>query len=98
MLKNTLVMLDKTWAGDPAAFGGDIIKGYSVLINEFHPYLDNKRLAEVIAKVFTPNKLLTAGRLYSEQNIVTVVDGIAEVLRSKYNFKLRDEKLRLKRK
>jgi len=98
MLKNTLVMLDKTWAGDPAAFGGDIIKGYSVLINEFHPYLDNKRLAEVIAKVFTPNKLLTAGRLYSEQNIVTVVDGISEVLRSKYNYKMRDEKLKLRRK
>ena len=91
-------MLDKTWTGDPAAFGGDIIKGYSVFINEFHPYLDNKRLAEVIAKAFTPNKLLAAGRLYSEQNIVSVVDGISEVLRSKYNFKLRDEKLRLKRK
>ena len=98
ILKNTLVMLDKTWTGDPAAFGGDTIKGYSVFINEFHPYLDNKRLAEVIAKVFTPNKLLAAGRLYSEQNIVSVVDGVSEVLRSKYNFKLRDEKLRLKRK
>jgi hypothetical protein len=91
-------MLDKTWAGDIAAFGGDIIKGYAVFINEFHTYLDPKRLNEAIAKAFTPNKLLAAGRLYSEQNITTVVEGIGEVLRSKYNYKIRDEKLRLKRK
>jgi hypothetical protein len=98
ILKSTLSVLDKTWAGDPAAFSGELIKGYSSFINEFHPYLDTKRLAEVISKNFTPNKLIAAARLYAEQNTTSVNDGIGEILRTKYNFKLRDEKSRLKRK
>jgi acyl-homoserine lactone acylase PvdQ len=97
-LKATLLTLDKTWSGDPAAFSGDLIRGYASFINEFHAYLEPKRLSDVIAKAFTPNKLLAAGRLYSQQNTTSVVEGIAETLRSKYNYKLRDEKLRLKRK
>ena len=83
MLKATLLMLDKTWPGDPAAFSGELIKGYGSFINEWHPYIDTKRLSEVMVKSgFTPHKLLAAGRLYSEQNITSVMEGIAETLRA----------------
>jgi len=98
ILKATLMMLDNTWAGDPAAFNGELIKGYATFINEFHSYIDNKRLPTVIANAFTPHKLLAAGRLYSEQNSTPVIEGIAETVRAKYNYKLRDEKAKLKRK
>jgi hypothetical protein len=98
ILKAVLLVLDKTWSGDPAAFAGDLIRGYASFINEFHSYLEPKRLSDVIAKAFTPNKLLAAGRLYSDQNTVSAVEGIAETLRAKYNYKLREEKARLKRK
>jgi hypothetical protein len=96
ILKATLLMLDKIWTGDPAAFSGELIKGYGSFINEFHSYLDPKRLSDV-SKVFTPHKLQAAGRLYAEQNITTAVEGIAETLRSKYNYKLH-EKQKLRRK
>jgi hypothetical protein len=98
ILKATLLAIDKTWPGDPAAFGGELIKGYASFINEFHSYIDHKRLAENITKAFTPHKLLAAGRLYSEQNMTAVVEGIAETIRSKYNYKMRDEKSKLRRK
>ena len=98
ILKATLLILDNTWAGDPAAFNGELIKGYATFINEFHSYIDNKRLPTVIANAFTPHKLLAAGRLYSEQNSTPVIEGIAETIRAKYNYKLRDEKAKLKRK
>ena len=97
MLRATLLILDRTWNGDATAFSGDLIKGYAAFINEFHSIVDIKRLAEVIAKAFTPNKLLAAGRLYSEQNTTTTVEGVAETIRSKYNYKL-NERLRLRRK
>jgi hypothetical protein len=97
ILKATLLILDKTWQGDSAAFSGELIKGYSLLINEFHG-IDNRRLADTIGKAFTPGKLISAGRLYSEQNIVSVSEGIAETLRAKYNRNLKDEGGKLKRK
>jgi len=97
ILKGTLLMLDKTWLGDPAAFAGELIKGYAAFINEFHSYLDPKRMASVISVAFTPNKLLAAGRLYAEQNTTTAIEGVTETLRSKYNYKLH-EKQKLRRK
>ena len=99
ILKATLLTLDKTWSGDSAAFSGELIKGYALLINEFHHHpVDPRRLAEVISKAFSPGKLLSAGRLYSEQNIVSVSEGIAETLRAKYNYKMKDDSGKLKRK
>ena len=98
MLKATLLTLDKTWAGDPAAFSGELIKGYAMFINEFHSQMDHKRLHEVIAKAYTPNKLVAAGRLYAEQNSTPVIEGISETIRSKYNYKLKEEQSRLRRK
>ena len=97
VLKAVLMTLDKTWQGDPAAFSGELIRGYASFINEFHSYIDHKRLFEVIAKAYTPNKLLAAGRLCSEQNIISAIEGIAETIRTKYNYKARDEQ-RLRRK
>lgn len=98
ILKATLLALDKIWSGDPAAFNGELIKGFAVFINEFHSHIESKRLTEMIGKSFTPNKLLAAGRLCSQQNIIPVIEGIAEIIRSKYNYKLREENRRLKRK
>jgi hypothetical protein len=94
----TLTILDKTWHGDASAFGGALIKGYALFINEFGAYLENKRLAEAICKAFTPAQLLAASRLYSEQNRVTVSEGISETLRLKYNRGMKDDASRLKKK
>lgn len=97
ILNATLLMLDKSWRGDAAAFQGDIVRGYAVFINEFHPYLDIKRLADIIPKAFSPNQLLAASRLYAEQHKVSLIEGMSETLRAKYNRSLKDtDKLKKK--
>jgi len=97
ILQATLGVLDKSWPGDAVAFQGDIIRGYAVFINEFHPYLDNKRLQDVIPKAFSPNQLVSAARLYSDQHGEPLLEGMSEVLRSKYNRGLKEnQKLRKK--
>jgi ParB-like nuclease domain len=97
ILQATLGVLDKSWRGDAAAFQGDIVKGYAVFINEFHTALDNKRLQDVVPKAFSPNQLLSASRLYADQHNESLLEGISEVLRSKYNRGLKEAQ-KLKRK
>jgi Family of unknown function (DUF6551) len=91
VLTATLMMLDKSWHGDATAFQGDILMGYAVFINEFGPHMSTTRLIEIIPQVFTPNQLLTSGKFYAEQHKVTLVEGMSEVLRSKYNRGLKDK-------
>jgi hypothetical protein len=97
VLQATLMALDKTWPGDASAFQGDIIQGYAAFINEFAPYLDHKRLADIIPKVFTPHQLIIAGKLFAEQSNESLTEAMSEVLRSKYNRGLKEGQ-KLKRK
>jgi hypothetical protein len=97
ILNAALLMLDKSWTGDATAFQGDIVRGYAVFINEFHPYLNTSRLSDVIPKAFSPNQLLAAGRLYAEQHKISLLEGLSETLRARYNRGLKDgQKLRKK--
>jgi len=81
----TLLMLDKSWHGDATAFQGDMIMGYAVFLNEFGPQINTARLIDVMPKVFSPNQLIVAARTYSEQHKCTLLEGMSEVLRAKYN-------------
>jgi hypothetical protein len=97
ILSDTLLMLHKSWPGDAMAFQGDIIRGYAVFINEFHPYLNTLRMMDLIPKFFSPNQLLSASRLYADQHKVTLIEGMSETLRSRYNRGLKDDQ-KLKKK
>jgi hypothetical protein len=85
VLQAVLLVLDKSWPGDVTAFQGDMIRGYAVFINEFHPYIITTRLIDVIPKVFSPNQLIAASRLYADQHKVPLLEGMSETLRAKYN-------------
>ncbi len=96
LLQNVLTTLDRTWPGDAAGFGGELLRGYAAFHNEFR-HFDQRRLADVIRKDFSPGRLLIAGRGYSEQHLITVSAGLSETLRSRYNRGLReDQKLKKK--
>jgi hypothetical protein len=97
VLTQTLAMLDASWGGDATAFQGDMIRGYAVFINEFHPYLNVVRMATVVPKTFSPNQLVMAGRLYADQHKVPLLEGLSETLRGRYNNGLKDgQKLKKK--
>jgi len=97
ILTATLSLLHKSWPGDAMAFQGDIIRGYAVFINEFHPYMNPTRMAEVIPKAWSPNQLISASRLYADQHKVTLVEGMSETLRGRYNRGVKDDQ-KLKKK
>lgn len=84
VLHATLLVLKNSWGGDVTAFQGDLIKGYAVFINEF-PHLNPGRLEEIMPKAFTPNQLMAAARLYAEQHRVSLLEGMSETLRARYN-------------
>jgi len=96
ILHATLLMLDKSWKGDATAFQGDMIRGYAVFINEF-PHVENRRLADIIPKAFSPNQLISAARLYADQHKFTLLEGLSETLRARYNRGLKDNQ-KLKKK
>lgn len=101
LLHATLVVLHKTWEGDSQAFGGDLLKGYALFINEWRS-MDHKRLIEVIKSgvrgvAATPHQLLTASRTYAEQMQMSLSEAISEELRRRYNKNLKEE-AKLKRK
>jgi hypothetical protein len=97
ILTATLSLLNKSWPGDAMAFQGDIIRGYAVFINEFHLYMNPNRMADVIPKAWSPNQLITASRLYADQHKITLIEGMSETLRAKYNRGMRDDQ-KLKKK
>lgn len=96
VLHATLLILKLSWGGDVTAFQGDLIRGYAVFINEF-PHVDTARMADVVPKAFSPNQLLQAARLYSEQHKIALLEGVSETLRARYNRGLK-EKDKLKKK
>jgi hypothetical protein len=91
MLHATLVLLSKSWQGDAAAFQGDMIRGYAVFINEFHAYMNVTRMADIIPKAFSPNQLVAAARLYSDQHKCPLLEAFSETLRAKYNRGMKDK-------
>jgi hypothetical protein len=96
VLHAALSVLDKTWPGDCAAFQGELIKGYSVFINEF-PHVQPTRLAEVVKKAWSPGQVVSASRLVAEQHKIPLSEAMSDTLRGKYNYKAKDEtKLRKK--
>jgi hypothetical protein len=96
-LQLTLNVVDQMWAGESAAFNGDLLKGFAAFLNEFHHKLDFKRFGQVLTKAVTPQKLLTVSRSNAEQGDISLTEAIIAQLIKRYNNGLHADK-RLKRK
>jgi hypothetical protein len=90
ILQDVMLALHKSWSGDATAFQGDMVRGYALFLNEFHPQLTKLRLYDVIPTAFSPNQLVAASRLYAEQHRISLAEGLSETIRARYNRGLKD--------
>jgi hypothetical protein len=97
ILDQTLGFLHRIWPDDRNAFGGALLRGFGVFLNEFGSYLDAERFIETTKKKWTPGTLARDAKVTRETHGVTTTDAIVQQLMQQYNHGLRTGKT-LKRK
>lgn len=99
ILKFTLDTCRVLWGDDPNGVRGDIIDGVSVFTNEFHSHMDRNHLKRVIADAFpSPHKFLDAARYAADQQNEALPVAMSDMIKDKYNRKMRDQSKKLRRK
>jgi hypothetical protein len=94
-LDRTLRVLRDTWSGDPSAVVSSLLKGYASFICEFSADLDFTKLANCMAKKFTPGQLAIQAKGVKETLHITVTAAVVHLILETYNRGLRTK---LKRK
>jgi len=95
-LDRTLRILRDTWSGDPTAVASPILKGYCAFICEFSAQLDFERLRDVIAKKYTPGKLLIDAKNVKDALKIRAADAVVHLLLQTYNRNSRARPLKHK--
>lgn len=93
VLKEALMTIKTTWVDDPHAMEGAIIGGYGALLANHRSRIDWKRIREVVAKKYTPIKLLGRARYHKENAGGTLADGVYTELVNTYNHGIRKGRL-----
>jgi hypothetical protein len=84
-LDQTLRIIRDTWGGDAAAVSSALLKGYGAFICEFSEGINQDRLREVIAKKYTPGKLVIDAKATKELLKCTSTAAVVHLLLRTYN-------------
>jgi hypothetical protein len=84
-LDRTLRVIRDTWGGDPAAVAGPVIRGYAAFICEFSDQIDWTRLRDLMAKKFTPGRLVIAAKAAKEALQCNSLQAMVSILLRTYN-------------
>jgi hypothetical protein len=89
VLETTLQVIQATWGMDHNAVIAPILRGYALFLGAFGHQANLGRLKEVIAKKYTPGRLLASAKTVREAEGGTMPDTIKKMLTSNYNRGLR---------
>lgn len=92
VLADTFRTIQATWGRSRDSVQGAFIQGFAELVAKHNGALDRKRLAERIAKKYTPARFLGAARQARDFNGGSMATGVAGVLVKTYNVGLAAEK------
>ncbi len=98
VLLQTLQACRLLWGSDPRGAAGAILTGIGMFINEFQDHIEMTHLRKVIQDQYkSPGNFVEAARLESEKSSETMDIAMSELIRMKYNKRMREGK-KLKRK
>jgi hypothetical protein len=92
-LRDALTVIQNTRGKDRNSTQGALVLGYAILLARAGASINRQRLAERIAKRFTPGRLLGAAKSYRDFKRVTLPESVAAVVQEEYNRNLRVGKI-----
>lgn len=84
-LDQTLRVIRDTWGGDSTAVSASILRGYGTFLCEFADYVDWSRLRDVMAKKYTPGKLMIDAKGVKELLKCTNTEATVRIILKTYN-------------
>jgi len=96
-LDSTLHLLRDIWGGDPSATSAALLRGFGSFVCEFSEHMDKGRLREVVAKKYTPGKLVIDAKGVKELMHINSTEAVMHILLRLYNKGLHQSR-QLKRK
>jgi hypothetical protein len=84
-LDRVLGLLALAWQRDPDAYDGTFLRALGLIVHRVGPELDDKRLAQKLAKTGGPSRMIGQARDYAKAAGLSVVRGMAEKILGIYN-------------
>lgn len=85
VLENALKIIQATWGMDPNGVVAPIIRGYGGFVVEYGTRANWQRLKEVIAKKYTPGRLVGAAKTAREMEGGNLGEAVKRLLIANYN-------------
>lgn len=90
VLRDTLETCRALWGSDSRGVSGEILKGMSLFLNEFNPYIVHSHLIKAVTSQYrSPGNFISAAQVMKEKSSETLEVAMAELLIAKYNKGLR---------